>query len=465
MVYLHRRISRSRFSRSRLTLVASCAAVLAVGAATVPSAGAATAPVPVGLFGAQDPSYDGVFRQSLALLAYSAAGTTPPPAAVTWLLDQQCADGGFQAFRASTAAACQKSDPVTYSGEDTNSSGLASAALRAIGRTAAADKALSWVLAAQRSDGGFPYFVGGDSDANSTAVVLLGTNTAGRTPDSVQQGGVSAARFLESLQIGCDGFATNDDGGFAFQSYGGPLVDSDAAAVQATLALSGAALPVTSRTVSTDVPRATCPSAASTASASTASASPALTSAQLGAGHLARLVDAFGAVPLFDYTSGSRIPDSVSTGDTAWAALALAAVGVGRAQLDTALAAVRAQPLTKASVRVAGTASTSAATAPDDAGLLALAALATSAAGGPSSAVTAYVARIGATIRVAPAAVTPTPSTSVTSSASTTSNAAVDPLATSGPTPITPALGGLGALLLLLGTGTVLATRRRGTHA
>jgi hypothetical protein len=225
--------------------------------------------------------------------------------------------------------------------------------------------------------------------------------------------------------------------------------------VQATLALSGAALPVTPGPVSTDVPRASCPS----------SASPALTPAHLGAGHLARLIDTFGAVPQFDFGTGSRIPHSVSTGDTAWAVLSLAAVGVGRAQLDTALAALTTQPLKKASVRVTGTASSSAPRATDDAGLLALAALATSAAGGDHSALTAYVARIGATIRVLPAAGSPTPSTSATSSPSTTSNGAVDPLAHSGATPLSPALGGLGGLLLLLGTGTVLATRRRGTHA
>ncbi len=453
MVYLHRPSSRRRLTTA---LTASCAAALAVGAAIVPSgaASAATAPVQAGLFGAQDPTYDGVFRQSLALLAYSAAGTTPPPSAVTWLLDQQCADGGFQAFRASTASACQKSDPATYSGEDTNSTGIAEAALRAIGRTAAADTALAWVLAAQRSDGGFPYFVGGDSDANSTAVVLLGTNTAGRTPDSVQNGGVSAAHFLESLLIGCEGAATGDDGGFAFQSYGGPLVDSDAAAVQATLALSGVGLPVTAGTVATDVPRATCPS----------STGPALTPAQLGAGHLARLIDAFDAVPQFDFATGSRVPHSVSAGDTAWAVLSLAAVGVGRAQLDTALAAVRAQPLKAASVHATGTASTSAAKATDQPGLLALAALATSAAGGGTSAVKAYVARIGATIRVAPAPASPTPPASASPSASATSDNAA-PLAQSGPTPLTPALGTVGGLLVLLGIGAVAATRRRGAHA
>jgi len=455
VVYLHRTTSRGRRAPA---LAALSVAALALGAALVPtaSAGAATAPVQVGLFGAQDPTYDGVFRQSLALLAYSAADATPPPAAVTWLLEQQCADGGFQAFRASTAVACQQSDPATYSGEDTNSTGIAAAALRVIGRTAAADKALAWVLAAQRSDGGFPYFVGGDSDANSTAVVLFGTNTAGRAPSSVQKGGASAAHFLESLQIGCEGVATDDDGGFAFQSYGGPLVDSDAAAVQATLALSGSALPVKAGPVVVDAPRATCPS----------SGSPTLTPAQLGAGHLARLIDAFGAVPQFDFGSGNRIPGSVSTGDTAWAALSLAAVGVGRTQLDAALAAVTAQPLKAASVRRAGTASPAATKATDQPGLLALAALATSAAGGDHSVVTGYVARLGATIRVAPAAASPTPSESGSTSASATSGTdASAPLAQSGPTSLTPALGAVGGLLVLLGTGAVASTRRRGAHA
>jgi hypothetical protein len=453
VVYLHRTTSRSRRTPA---LVVLSAAALAVVTAFVPtaSAGASAAPVQVGLFGAQDPTYDGVFRQSLALLAYSAADTTPPPAAVAWLLDQQCPDGGFQSLRASSAVACQKSDPTTYSGEDTNSTGIAAAALRAIGRTAAADKALAWVLAAQRSDGGFPYFVGGDSDANSTAVVLLGTNTAGRAPDSVSHGGVSAAQFLESLQLGCEAAATDDDGGFAFQSYGGPLVDSDAAAVQATFALSGAALPVRAGTVSADVPRATCPS----------SASPTLSSAQLGAGHLARLIDAFGAVPQFDFGTGSRIPDSVSTGDTAWAALSLAAVGVGRAQLDVALGAVCAQPLTASRVRTTGTAGATATKATDQPGLLALAALATSAAGGSTSAVTGYVVRIGATMRVAPAAASPTPTTSRSDSAASPSPT-VAPLAQSGTTPLTPAIAGLGGLLVLLGLGTVAATRRRGAHA
>jgi len=448
-------LRRTRFTA---VLVSVSASALVAGTALLPvaSAEAATTPVQVGLFGAQDPTYDGVFRQSLGLLAYAAAGTTPPKDAVGWLLAQQCPDGGFQAFRPSTMAKCQESDPATFSGKDTNSTGIAAAALHAIGQTAAADKARDWVLRAQNADGGFPYFVGGDSDANSTAIVLMGTNTADLPPSSVKaKSGVSAAQFLTSLQIGCDGAATDDDGGFAFQSFGGPLVDSDAAAVQATLALSGKALPLAAGTVTTDVPRATCPS----------SASPSLGAAELGAGHLARLLDTFsGAVPQFDYNAGTRIKGSVSTGDTAWAALSLAAVGVGRTQLDAALSVLGAQPLKAAALKGSGTAT--AARATDQPGLLALAAMATRAAGGSTAAVNAYVVRIGATMRVAPAAVTPTPSaTTSTATASGTAAAGTDPLAQSGPTPITPVLGAVGALLVLLGAAAVGTSRRRGAHA
>jgi len=254
VVSIHRRIPSRR--RTAAALVATATALL-LGPSLVPAAAAAS-PLQAGLFGDQDPTYDGVFRQSLGLLAYAAVGETPPADAVSWLLGQQCPDGGFQAFRPVASDPCQKSDPIAYAGEDTNSTGIAAAALRAIGQPHAADRALAWAAGAQNSDGGFPYFVGGSSDANSTAVVLFGTNTAGRPPASVAVGGVSAADFLVGLQLGCAGAATDDDGGFAFQDYGSGLLDNDAASVQAVLALSGAALPVTPRTVSTSVPRADC---------------------------------------------------------------------------------------------------------------------------------------------------------------------------------------------------------------
>ena len=63
-------------------------------------ASAAAAPKNVGLYGSSDPTYDGVFRQSLAILGLHAAGQTPDPTAIDWLLDQQCADGGFSSYNA-----------------------------------------------------------------------------------------------------------------------------------------------------------------------------------------------------------------------------------------------------------------------------------------------------------------------------------------------------------------------------
>ncbi len=463
------------FSSSRITAAAlavtTTALAIGLSLSSAPAADAATPPAQTGLFGSQDPTYDGVFRQSLSLLAFTAADRTPPAEAVAWLLAQQCGDGGFQSFRPDTSRACTRSDPAAFAGEDTNSTGIAATALRAIGRTAAADRALAWLDKAQNTDGGFPYFLGGDSDANSTSVVLLGTNAAGRAPTSVQRGGVSAATYLESVQVGCAGAATDDDGGFAFQDYGTGLVDNDAATVQATLALSGVALPLSSRKVGTAVPRATCPAA----SASTGARSP---SAELGAGHIARLLDTFGgAVPLFDYTTGARVPGSVSIGDTAWAVLSLAAVGVGRTQLDAALAVLTARTTSAptSTTRLSGTHSTAArvsakAVAADQPGLLSLAALATAAAGGSSASLDRLVTRIGATVRTAPVAGSPSPTPSTSTSTSTpapsgsaasTGNASLPP---TGTTPLTPVLAILGAALLLMG-GLAVGTTRRGAHA
>jgi len=449
-------------TRRRLIAVAlAVTTTAALGTSlTVPSlAATAKAPVQVGLFGSQDPTYDGVFRQSLGLLAYSAADRTPPAEAVTWLLGQQCVDGGFQAYRPDTRVACTKSDPATYSGEDTNSSGIASVALRAIGRTAAADKALAWALAAQGADGGFPYFVGGDSDANSTAVVLFASNADGRTPASVTKGAVSAADFLRSLQLGCDAAATDGDGGFAFQDYGTGLTDNDAASVQATLALTGASLPLGARQVSADVPRQVCAPAPAAAGA---------TPAELGAGHIARVLDAFGgAIPQFDFSTGTRTKGTVSTGDTAWAALSLAAAGVGSAQLDAALGTLATQtgvPLAKAAKARAFSAAT------DQPGLLGVVALAGHAGGAPSSAVDSAVTRIGATMRTAPAVATPT-ATSTTSTSDpataspTTTSTGNGGLAPTGASPLTAVLGGLGGILVLMGLLALVGTRRRGAHA
>lgn len=218
----------------------ACAAALAVTVPTAVPAQAATADA--GLYGAADPTYDGVFRQSLGILGLTANEVTPPAAAITWLLGQQCADGSFQAYRADTSIPCAKPDPVTFSGPDTNSTALAFQALMALddSRIAvgtrllsrivdAADKAGTWLGKQQNADGGWPYYSGGASDANSTGVALAGMNSLGGFIESARYR--KAARFLGGLSASC-----TDGGGFAYQSGSKP---DGSATSQGTLGLVG----------------------------------------------------------------------------------------------------------------------------------------------------------------------------------------------------------------------------------
>ena len=448
-------------------LAATTALSLSGAVVAIAPAQAAAPAVQVGLFGSQDPTYDGAFRQSLGLLAFLAAGQTPPAESVTWLLDQQCADGGFQAFREDTSLACVASDHTTYSGPDTNSTGLAAAALVALGRTAQATRARTWLLSTQRPDGGFPYYAGGDSDANSTASVLVATNNAGLAPSAITNGTFSAVDYVTGLQVGCAGAAGGEDGGFAYQDYGTGLVANDIASAQATFALTGAKLPLAAGAVSSPVPRASCPAPTSPSD---------ITVTAGGAGYLARLLEAYdGAVPQFDYTSGTRSKGTVSPGDTAWAALSLTAVGVGSTQVAAALGV-----LATATVPTKAAAARSSAGNPatDVPGVLALAALAAAAGGGSADSVDALVDRIGATTRLAatPTA-TPTPSASPSTSGSATPTASLTPTGSGTPEVIddsgllppsgagrgTAALGLAGLALLLLGALAVVQSRR-GVH-
>lgn len=463
-------VSPGRAPAARRTMVGLLAATTIVASAALgaPSASAAGTPVQVGLFGTQDPTYDGVFRQSLSLLAFAAAGEAPPQESVDWLLGQQCDDGGFQAFRADTSKPCTKSDPVNYVGEDSNSTALASAALTVLGELDSASDALGWLEAAQNTDGGFPYFLGGTSDVNSTAIALLATNAVGLAPTQVARDGASAADYLVGLQIGCPGVATQEDGGFAYADFSAGIAN-DAASVQAALAITGAALPFAADPPALDIPRADCPTptatpattatAAATAStpAAAAAAAVAPSSAELAGGYVARTLETYGnAIPALDYATGERKPGTVSAGDTAWAVLALSAIGVGGTQRDAALDVLLAE--------VGGGGARAAAAVSDETpGLLSLAALAVVSADGSQATVERLVARVGATMRTAPASVTPTPTpTSPTPSPSGTSNGGLAP---SGASPLTPGLAGAGVLLLLLGSAVLGLTRRQGSHS
>ncbi|MFG3657044.1 prenyltransferase/squalene oxidase repeat-containing protein [Streptomyces sp. NPDC047706] len=192
---------------------ATALAVTAViGAASAPAAHAASPSpsLPSGLYGTSDPTYDGVWRQSLALLAQDTVGVKPALKATDWLARQQCDDGGFAAFRAEPGKDCDAKTMV-----DTNSTAAAVQALAALGdHDAATGKAVDWLKSVQNEDGGWGYTPGGPSDANSTAVVVGALAAAGERPDAVVKDGKSPYDALLKLAIPCD---AKDGGAFAYQ--------------------------------------------------------------------------------------------------------------------------------------------------------------------------------------------------------------------------------------------------------
>ncbi|MGW3550454.1 prenyltransferase/squalene oxidase repeat-containing protein [Streptomyces griseoincarnatus] len=190
------------------------AAVAVLGAAAPAAADSSPSPtpqaLPSALYGDTDPQYDGVWRQSLALLAQHAAGAEPPKAAVGWLTGQQCADGSFAPFRADPSAACDAKTMV-----DTNQTAAAVQALAALGgHDAVTEKAVGWLKSVQNKDGGWGYTAGGASDTNSTSVVIGALAAAGEKPGEVKNSGKSPYDALLGLELPCTGEGA---GAFAFQ--------------------------------------------------------------------------------------------------------------------------------------------------------------------------------------------------------------------------------------------------------
>ncbi|MBO1333141.1 prenyltransferase/squalene oxidase repeat-containing protein [Streptomyces sp. VRA16 Mangrove soil] len=190
------------------------AATVVIGAAAAPAAVADSASpspkvvVPSGLYGSSDPTYDGVWRQSLAFVAQKTQGVQPAEKAVAWLTGQQCDDGGFAAFRADPGTACDAKTAV-----DSNSTAAAVQALVAVGgQKDAVDKGVAWLKKNQNKDGGWGYNPGGASDANSTSVVVGALAAAGAKPADVKSAaGKTGADALSSLALPCS--ADGKDGG------------------------------------------------------------------------------------------------------------------------------------------------------------------------------------------------------------------------------------------------------------
>lgn len=221
----------------------SAAALAAVGvlAAAAPALAASPSPspstvLPSGLYGDSDPKYDGVWRQSLALLAQRTVSVTPAAKAVDWLTGQQCADGAFAAFRAEPTRACDAKVMT-----DTNSTAAAVQALVAVGgHKDATGKAVTWLKSVQNEDGGWAYAPGGASDANSTAVVIGALAAAGERPAEVTKGGKSPYDALLKLALPCTGAGK---GAFAYQpdKKGALTANADATAA-AVVGVLGAGL-------------------------------------------------------------------------------------------------------------------------------------------------------------------------------------------------------------------------------
>ncbi|MBA2811661.1 terpene cyclase/mutase family protein [Streptomyces sp. KM273126] len=216
--------------RSAAILAATAVAVLGTGSVPVtaladdssPSASPSQA-IPRGLYGSADPTYDGVWRQSLALLAQDTVGVKPAVVAVDWLVGQQCTSGAFAAYRAEASAKCDDKTPV-----DTNSTAAAVQALAALGgHDGEVGRAVRWLKDVQNEDGGWGYQPGGASDSNSTSAVIGALVAAGDEPEDQKKGGHSPYEALLSLSVPCD----EDDGGaFAFQpdKKGGLSANADA---------------------------------------------------------------------------------------------------------------------------------------------------------------------------------------------------------------------------------------------
>ena len=124
-------------------------------------------------------------------LANTVHTSGPSSNAISFLAGQQCTNGSFQvAIRTNTSVDCAtKSD-------DVDTTAYAIQALAAAGDRTVARDAVSWLVKAEHSNGGWGETPGAPSDANSTAIsieALIATH----------HGVSTAERWLTKQQLGC----------------------------------------------------------------------------------------------------------------------------------------------------------------------------------------------------------------------------------------------------------------------
>ncbi|MFF1835008.1 hypothetical protein ACFVXE_12515 [Streptomyces sp. NPDC058231] len=229
--------------RSAATLAAT-ATVLCAAAA--PAAVAAPSPspspsvaLPSGLYGTKDPTYDGVWRQSLAFLAQRIEGIVPATESVDWLIAQQCGNGAYASYRADVSKPCDAKTML-----DTNATAAAVQALAEVGgHRDIVNNGVRWLKSVQNEDGGWGYGAGSPSDANSTSVVIGALARQGqRIGDITNAGGRTPYDALLKLAIPCGG---KDGGAFAYQpDKAGKLAANADATAAAVLGSMGKGLAV-----------------------------------------------------------------------------------------------------------------------------------------------------------------------------------------------------------------------------
>lgn len=227
---------------SALLAVCAATATLLAGAVSPATASSHVSGAPrsvdTGLYGASDPTYDGVLRQSYALLGLAAVGRPAPADALRWLVRQQCQSGAFQGYVVPNSP-CSAASPTTFTGPDTNSTALAALALHAHGKSARAVEAVQWLLRQQARNGGWAWISGLAQDALSTGLVLqalrAGIVPAEQTARAIERG----ERFIAARILPCT--AAGDQRGGIVGSFGG---DADVfTSASALLGLTGT-LPV-----------------------------------------------------------------------------------------------------------------------------------------------------------------------------------------------------------------------------
>ena len=227
----------------------------------------------IGLFGSADPTFDGSFRQGVALSALSAAGVGRLKAFLpaVWLARQQCADGLWTSYRPDTTVPCPVADPNTFAGPDTNSTSMAVQGLAAYRVHPNALRTAISLLHVKSSDGGYPFLAatGQPSDPDSTALVIQAL-----LAEHIKPG--TAAGALASFQLGCSDPVASRGGYF----FPGDRSANVIASVQAVPAAALKTLPLGPSSLSASVPTTTCPTSTTTpptAVVTTALVKPAIT--------------------------------------------------------------------------------------------------------------------------------------------------------------------------------------------